>query len=209
MSAPEALRVVLADAHAVVRDGLPLLLRDHGVAVVAAAASAQAAAIAVERLRPDLALVCPTLPDAPPGRPLARLVDGGERTRLALYVDDPADERLGLAVEHGALGVVAKAHPASAVAGFLRRVASGRLSVGAQGLVALAPAPPRTDGLTAGERRILGLLAAGHSTQAVAEALELSPHTVRTHVKNVLRKLGVASRAHAVAIAVRESALDG
>lgn len=207
-ASPPPLRVVLADAHAVVRDGLPLLLREHDVAVVAATATVAGAAAAVEQMCPDLALVCPNLSDPTDERPLSRLVRGGEETRLALYVDLEAEERLGTAVEHGALGVIAKGRPVPDLARFLHRVAAGRLCVGVQarGSDPAAPAP-RSEALTAGERRVLALLAGGASTQAVAQALELSPHTVRTHVKNILRKLDVTSRAHAVAIAVREATI--
>ena len=55
---------------------------------------------------------------------------------------------------------------------------------------------------------MLALVADGGSTEATAEALSLSPHTVRTHMRNVMRKLEASSRAHAVAIAIRESAIE-
>ncbi len=55
---------------------------------------------------------------------------------------------------------------------------------------------------------MLALVADGGSTEATAEALSLSPHTVRTHMRNVMRKLKASSRAHAVAIALRESAIE-
>nr|WP_281381536.1 helix-turn-helix transcriptional regulator [Conexibacter arvalis] len=58
------------------------------------------------------------------------------------------------------------------------------------------------------ELRVLALVAEGRSTEAVAAALSLSPHTVRTHLRNVMRKLEASSRAHAVAIAIREEAIQ-
>ncbi len=54
---------------------------------------------------------------------------------------------------------------------------------------------------------MLALVATGSSTEAMAEELSLSPHTVRTHLRNVMRKLEASSRAHAVAIAMREEAI--
>jgi two-component system nitrate/nitrite response regulator NarL len=61
--------------------------------------------------------------------------------------------------------------------------------------------------LTPRETQVLGLLAAGQSTRQMAQDLGVSPVTVRTHVENILRKLGVHSRLEAVAVAIRESLL--
>jgi DNA-binding CsgD family transcriptional regulator len=66
----------------------------------------------------------------------------------------------------------------------------------------------RCERLSAKERMVLGGLARGYSTEEVAEELNVSPHTVRTHVKNLMRKLDARTRAHAVAIALSEGAID-
>jgi DNA-binding CsgD family transcriptional regulator len=58
------------------------------------------------------------------------------------------------------------------------------------------------------ELRVLALVAEGGSTEETAEVLSISPHTVRTHMRNVMRKLEASSRAHAVAIAMREAAIE-
>jgi DNA-binding CsgD family transcriptional regulator len=62
--------------------------------------------------------------------------------------------------------------------------------------------------LSAKERKVLAELARGNSTEEIGHLLSVSPHTVRTHVKNMMRKLGARTRAHAVAIAMSESAID-
>jgi DNA-binding CsgD family transcriptional regulator len=66
----------------------------------------------------------------------------------------------------------------------------------------------RSARLSGKERSVLRELARGYRTEQVAEALTVSPHTVRTHIKNSLRKLGARTRAHAVAIALHEGAID-
>ena len=66
----------------------------------------------------------------------------------------------------------------------------------------------RTARLSEKERSVLRELAQGHSTEQIAEVLIVSPHTVRTHIKNGMRKLGARTRAHAVAIALSEGAID-
>ena len=67
---------------------------------------------------------------------------------------------------------------------------------------------PRTSRLSAKERAVLCELARGYSTEETAQALGVSPHTVRTHIKNGLRKLGARTRAHAVAIALSEGVIE-
>jgi DNA-binding CsgD family transcriptional regulator len=66
----------------------------------------------------------------------------------------------------------------------------------------------RCDRLSGKERLVLVELARGNSTEEIGLVLSVSPHTVRTHVKNLMRKLGARTRAHAVAIALSESAIE-
>lgn len=66
----------------------------------------------------------------------------------------------------------------------------------------------RCERLSRKERLVLAELARGHSTDDIGVALGVSPHTVRTHVKNLMRKLEARTRAHAVAIALSEGAID-
>jgi DNA-binding CsgD family transcriptional regulator len=72
----------------------------------------------------------------------------------------------------------------------------------------LKPARPRTAELTRRERDVLERLAEGRATEEVAELLHVSPHTIRSRVKSLLRKLGARNREHAVAIALSEGAID-
>ena len=69
-------------------------------------------------------------------------------------------------------------------------------------------APRRSDNLSDRELAVLGEIAQGTPTEEVARKLHVSPHTVRTHIKNILRKLDARTRAHAVAIALSEDAID-
>jgi DNA-binding CsgD family transcriptional regulator len=64
------------------------------------------------------------------------------------------------------------------------------------------------DRLSGKERKVLAELARGNTTEEIGLLLGVSPHTVRTHVKNLMRKLGARTRAHAVAIALSESAIE-
>ena len=70
-------------------------------------------------------------------------------------------------------------------------------------------APRRSDNLSEREIAVLDEIANGTPTEEVARKLHVSPHTVRTHIKNILRKLQANTRAHAVAIALSEEAIGG
>jgi DNA-binding CsgD family transcriptional regulator len=81
----------------------------------------------------------------------------------------------------------------------------------AQAIWVDTPVPPprsRTARLSEKERNVLRELAHGYTTEEVGDVLIVSPHTVRTHIKNAMRKLEAKTRAHAVAIALSEGAID-
>lgn len=211
------LAVVVMDAHAPVRDGLPLLLRGEGIEVLAATATIATGEQLVEHQAPDVALVAMELADTDGFSALERLVRQGTRSAVVLYTDDESSRHVAAAMDAGAAGVVAKRRPIAELAAALRVVAGGGLwfNEGADRDPATAPAvlsrgdgEPRTAALSSAELRVLALVADGSSTEEMADRLSLSPHTVRTHLRNVMRKLEASSRAHAVAIAIREAAIQ-
>jgi DNA-binding NarL/FixJ family response regulator len=212
--------VVIVDSHPPMRDGLALLLPPEGVTVLGGASTAAGGETIIARHEPDVALVAAVLPDVDGIGLLRRLVRRGLRTAVVLYADDDDRERSAAAVHAGAAGVIAKRRTIPELAVALRSVATGGLWFDEPDDDALAPAPVqpepeperparrRTATLSSSELRVLALVAEGGSTEATAEALSLSPHTVRTHMRNVMRKLEASSRAHAVAIAIREAAIE-
>jgi DNA-binding NarL/FixJ family response regulator len=212
---PEVATVVLADPHPVVREGLPLLLHEDTLRVVGTAGTLAVAADVVRRLDPDVVLAAGQLPDGDAGGLTALLLRQGARAAVLFYVSTSEAEAVQEALRAGAAGVVSTSRPVAQVARALRAVAAGRtfFHEGDWYEAPLTPAAQRsvqrTDGLSEAERRILALVAAGSGTDEIAVALGVSSHTVRTHVRNLMRKLDAQSRAHAVAIAMREGAMDG
>jgi DNA-binding CsgD family transcriptional regulator len=75
-------------------------------------------------------------------------------------------------------------------------------------MVRIVQEKPRTADLSERELLVIAEIAVGHSLETIGERLHLSPHTVRTHLRNVMRKLGAQTRAHAVAIALTDGAID-
>jgi DNA-binding NarL/FixJ family response regulator len=214
-----AISLVVVDAHAPVREGLPLLLCPEGIEVVASAATGDGGEAVIGQYQPDVALVAMELADADGIVLLRRLLQRGVRSAVVLYTDTEDAQQAALAVHAGAAGVIAKRRSIGELATALRQVAGGGMWFNEPG--DLDPAPisrgpvellaglcdRRTSALSDAELRVLALVADGSSTEAMAEELSLSPHTVRTHLRNVMRKLEASSRAHAVAIAIREAAI--
>jgi DNA-binding NarL/FixJ family response regulator len=212
--------VVIVDPHPPMRDGLSLLLPPEGLSVLGGASTGAGGEALVVRHEPDVVLVAADLPDVDGIALVRRLVRRGLRSAVVLYADDANCEDSAAAVHAGAAGLVAKRRSIPELAEALRSVATGGLWFEERDDDALAPAPVhaeplplphaqrRTSTLSSSELRVLALVAEGGSTEETAEALSLSPHTVRTHMRNVMRKLEASSRAHAVAIAIREAAIE-
>lgn len=214
--------VVIIDPLPPMREGLSLLLPPEGLAVLGGASTGAGGEALVVRHEPDVALVAADLPDVDGIALVRRLVRRGLRSAVVLYAHDADCEDSAAAVNAGAAGLVAKRRSIAELAEALRSVATGGLWFEERDDDALAPPPVtarplppplpptqrRTSTLSSSELRVLALVAEGGSTEATAEALSLSPHTVRTHMRNVMRKLEASSRAHAVAIAIREAAIQ-
>jgi DNA-binding NarL/FixJ family response regulator len=135
-----------------------------------------------------------------------------------LVVTGDLDPEVGASViAAGAAGVMARSEDERRVPDLLQRAAAGELILPATHLAALVELVrvsrldsvdgARIDALTRREREVLALLADGHTTQEVSQALSISVMTVQSHVKNVLAKLGVHSKVEAIRFAWRSGAL--
>ena len=200
-------RVLIADDHGVVREGLRLLLGEApGIEVVGQAADGAEALEMARRLRPDVALLDLVMPE----------LDGIETTRRMRAEDLPTavvilttfvdQARVRSAVEAGVLGYLLKDVGRDDLLAAIRAAAQGRptLHPEAQAQLMRQVAGPQgspLDVLTERERDVLRLLAEGHSNKAVARDLSLSLATVKGHVSAILAKLGVDSRTQAALLA--------
>jgi DNA-binding NarL/FixJ family response regulator len=211
--------LVVVDPHAAVREGLPVLLRPHGIEVAATTSTGDGAEAVIGRHQPDVALVALELADVDGIVLLRRLIARGTRSAVVLYADVEDAQQSALALHAGAAGIVGTRRPVAELSRALEAVAAGGLWFTEPGELDSAPTKPamavlnslyerRTARLSSAERRVLELVAEGRSTESMADALSLSPHTIRTHLRNVMRKLEASSRAHAVAIAIREEAIQ-
>jgi NarL family two-component system response regulator LiaR len=204
----QPIRVMLVDDHAMVRRGLAtFLMVFDDLKLVCEAESGEDAIRRCAETLPDVVLMDMVMPG----------MDGASATRL-IHQQFPAVQVLALtsfkegeliknALEAGAIGYLLKDVSADELARAIRAAASGRATLSpeaAQALVETANLPPEPGlDLTEREREVLALMIEGLNNTQIAGRLSVSPSTIKSHVSNVLSKLGVASRTEAVTLALR------
>lgn len=201
------IHVMLVDDHAIVRQGLRSILeRDPQITVVAEASSRGECVAVLERTRPDVLLLdlkLSTTSDTE-GLDLAREVASRHPDVAVLVLTTFLDEALVLeAVRAGAKGYVVKDVDTDALMRAIHDVSRGESAFDARSAAAMvrgmqAPAAEPTQALSPREQEVLTHLARGLSNKEIGKKLYVSETTAKFHVGNILRKLGVSSRAEAV-----------
>jgi NarL family two-component system response regulator LiaR len=206
----DRIRVLIADDHAVLREGLRSFLElQDGIEIVGDAADGAEAVALAEKLRPAVVLmdlVMPKLDGVEAMRELNQRVPGTRVIILTSYIDD---DRLLPAIRAGAAGYLLKNAEPQDLARAIRTAAAGEAlidpSVAARLVERLAQDEGRDDyeSLTAREREVLELIGRGFANKRIAVELGIAEKTVKTHVSNLLGKLGVADRTQAALYASR------
>jgi DNA-binding NarL/FixJ family response regulator len=202
------IRIVIADDHAIVREGLRgLLAAVDGYQLVGVAATGHEAVRAAVTLRPDVLVMDINMP-AGTGiaatREIARVAPQVAVLMLTMFDDD---ESVFAAIRSGALGYVLKGNDPEDIVRAIASVAAGEAVFGAgiaRRALAFLGAPgsqPALPVLTPREREVLNLMATGLGNATIAGQLGVSPNTVANHVSNIFRKLQVETRAEAIVTA--------
>ncbi|HEV2694673.1 MAG TPA: response regulator transcription factor [Verrucomicrobiae bacterium] len=203
MKNPEKIRILIADDHYVVRIGLAALIGvEPDMEVVATAVDGAQALELFRRFQPDLALLDMRMP-----------VKDGIQTAMDIRAQFPAarvimltafdgDEDIHKALQAGAQGYVFKNSSVEKLIPALRAVVAGQRWIPKE--VASRLASRKTfENLTSREVQVLQELAKGLANKEIADALNISEHTVKTHLKNILGKLRAADRTEAVTTAIQ------
>jgi two-component system, NarL family, response regulator LiaR len=208
------IRVVIADDHRVVREGLCYLLsQEPEIEVVGEAGEGRQALDVIAATRPDVLLLDLYMPGLDGHAVLAALHDTARdiprQPAVVVLTSAAEDEHLLRAMQAGATSYLLKTAPADDVIAAVRDAAAGTASLSPELLTRLTQAlrrPPPPDPLrplSPREREVLRLIARGHSNRQIAKDLAIGEQTVKTHVRGILTKLGLQDRVQAAIFALR------
>lgn len=204
---PTAIRVVVADDHPIVREGLAALLGSlSGFEVVGVATTGREAIREVVTTQPDVAVLDLQMPDVDGFAATREIARAAPETAVLVLTMCEDDDSLFTAMRAGARGYLVKGAEQDEIARAIRAVAAGEAIFGpgvAQRMLGFFSGPPPATAepfpeLTAREREILDLLAAGLSNSAIGARLGVAPKTVANNVSAIFTKLQVADRAQAI-----------
>ena len=209
----DAIRVLLADDHAVVREGLRnfLALQD-GLEIVGEASDGNEAIEQAQRLEPDVILMDLVMPGLDGIGAMRQLRVRSPTSRVIVLTSFLEDERVLPAIQAGAAGYLLKNVEPAELARAIRAAHAGEAIIDPTAAARLVhaiadDARPRVqepERLTRRERDVLELIARGRSNKRIALELGISEKTVKTHVGHLLAKLGVSDRTQAALMAVEE-----
>jgi DNA-binding NarL/FixJ family response regulator len=211
-----AIKLLLADDHTLVRQGLRQYLEMEGdIDVVGEASTGREVLDQIEAKQPDVVVLDLRMPGMD-GLEVARRIQE-DAPNVGVMMLSAYDYRQFVveAVRAGARGYVLKSMDADQLVQAVHLVATGNMVFDPQVVVALAEELSRAkereqkgDVLTGREIEVLQLLAFGHSNKDIAEQLDISAETVKTHLEHIFRKLGTSDRTAAVAEALRRRVIE-
>jgi DNA-binding NarL/FixJ family response regulator len=197
-------KLVIVDDHEALREGLVALLGHSGMDVVGAAGNVASGVDLVQHAEPDVALVDIRLPDGSGIELTRELLSVRPELGVILYTGDADAELLYDGLDSGARGYALKAGSMDELKAAIEKVAAGGSYVDPRlDRILLSPrATAKVPQLSPREREIMHLMAEGLTAEAIGEKISVSVETVRTHVRNVIRKLQARNRVHAIAMAL-------
>ncbi len=202
------MRILIVDDHPITRDALAALLGEHDFTVVGQAGDGEAAIELARTLQPQLVLLDLSMPGLSGLEALPRIREAAPGCEVVVLTASGTEENLLSAIRGGAAGYLLKNEPPERIVDFLRGVGDGQAAL--SGEVARRLLEQVREGgtrgvpdeiahsLSARELEVLLLLDEHLGTDEIAARLFISEHTVRSHVKSLLRKLNVSSRREAL-----------
>jgi DNA-binding NarL/FixJ family response regulator len=202
-------RILIVDDHPLTRDALATLLGGNGFDVVGVASGGAEAVARASLLQPDVVLLDITMPEVDGLAALPQIREAAPGAEVVMLTASEDEENLLAAIRGGACGYLLKSEPPERIVAFLRGVAQGEAALSGAvarrlldqvrqggGRATVPDSVAKT--LSARELEVLLLLDRHLGTDEIAVRLFISEHTVRSHVKSLLGKLGVSSRREAL-----------
>jgi DNA-binding NarL/FixJ family response regulator len=210
-----AIRILVADDHPMLREGLVAVLSSQpDFEVVGEAADGSETVRLAERQKPDVILLDLEMPNLDGVATLEKLRNIGSETRTIVFTAYDTDERILGALRAGARGYLLKGASRTEIFDAIRTVYSGGSLLGPAVTARLlehieqGDEQERSSSLTPRELEVLALLARGRKNSEIADALFVSERTVKFHVSSILGKLGAENRTEAARIAVRRRLVE-
>lgn len=201
----DLIRILIADDHFIVRQGLAALLAPrNGMEVVGEAATGREAVERARVLQPDVILMDMMMPEMEGPEAIALIKQENPQARILVLTSFGESKQVVAAIQAGATGYLLKDSSPDDLLHAIRSVHRGSLVLTqdlALKLIQAQPTPTPLDQLTERETDVLRLLAQGQSNQEIAKNLNISMTTVRSHVSNILMKLSVSNRTQAALVA--------
>ncbi|MBN1311899.1 MAG: response regulator transcription factor [Anaerolineae bacterium] len=202
------IRILLADDHKVVRQGLKMFLGlEDDLEIVGEAANGQEAIDQARDLCPDVILMDLLMPEVSGIQAIVEIRRSMPDIEVIALTSVLEDQAVYDAMRAGAIGYLLKDTEPEELNAAIRAAAAGQVQLSprvAQRLMQEVHAPDNPEELTPREQDVLQLLAQGLSNREIAAALVIGEKTVKTHVSNILAKLGVPSRTQAALYAIRQ-----
>ena len=207
-SEPSAIRILAADDHPILRDGIAAVLESQpDMMLVGQASSGREAIECFRRLRPDVTLMDLRMPDISGIEAIITIRAEFPDARIIVLTTYAGDAQAAAALRAGAAGYMLKNQVRKELLETIRVVHSGKRRILAEIASGIAE-HFADDVLTLREVEVLKRVAAGKPNKLIAAELDISEGTVKTHMKSILPKLDASDRTHAVMIALKRGILD-
>ena len=205
---PETIRILSADDHAILREGVgALIASQRDMRLVAEASTGREAVEQFRSHRPDITLMDLQMPDMSGIDAIIAIRSEFPDARIIVLTTYAGDDLCRRAMQAGAQAYILKGNVRTDLLDTIRAVRAGKKLIHSEVAAELA-SHAADDALSAREIEVLSLIAAGNSNKLVADQLAISEDTVKGHVKSILSKLGVNDRTHAVTAALKRGIIE-
>ena len=202
------IRIIIADDHAIFRDGLRrLLVSEKDFVVIAEASDGKEAVLLTQQLKPDILLLDLAMPRMPGMEALREIAHAKVSAYTILLTAAIEPFEVTCAMRLGARGVVLKASPPELLLSCIRAVSEGQYWVGSGVLTDWTGLGQKSSGgsdLTSRESEIVSAIKTGRSNREIALQMSISEETVKRHLSNIYGKLGISSRLELALLARRD-----
>ena len=207
-SAPNLIRILTVDDHPLLRKGIAALVNgEPDLKLVAEASNGNEAIDAFRSHRPDVTLMDLQMPEVDGIDAIDRIRREFPEARIIVLTTYSGDTQVLRALKAGARGYILKGHVHKELLDAIRAVHAGQKRIPPEIAAQLAD-HATDDALTEREIDVLKLVAAGNANKQIADRLSIGEATVKSHVSNILSKLGANDRSHAVTIGLKRGIID-